>query len=1203
LRRQIEQADPGSLPEDAAKLASGDHPFVDLLDLIEKQRTLDDDEFIRKERSVLEAFGDLLRLAILRGRIAVSTKPNSVEDLISRGSSKPPASQDQALPSPTTVVTEVSSGRRGHRTMARPPSGRSGSSRRKHGDLERILGSDPNTGYIDIPLTVGPRQEKEGGIEEVDPEVVVPPPNDETGVAIDGLNATLSGLSPDSETVGEVRFEDSMLDQLDHGASRFVSLPGLDQETASPEAEEEFRHSANEEVISALDFESKMGCASRQILDRNEAVEGGRELDENERPTEVVERYASVTDLAVSALRSGPPYQPHKVRDVVSGLIRDQRFGLAYHLARCLEAEAPNYQQRVPPELLRAVCLGRQVRYEAGDIAGVLTEDFAAIGDGSVRSDDQSWDHAIHILRAASALRPALLAPRTNASRVLHSLHLPGLDTLFAYCRTVALFGDRLNPLDTNALKRVKDEAAWEEELASFVRDALRWSDQARQRSLAFAGATKVLHRWLEPGGVVSALLDPVVRNDRRRLGEIAEEAERLSVDSQIRREVDSSDRRMSGHRPRGEPIVATAYAQLKERMREAVTIARGWVDLHNSRPDHIPAHQQRMADDLRRELGNRHDRVIEELTNFSDEADHLTTTAAATVCRYTVQEIRQLFDREAEIRADEPDLRHLLHGELLLVPGLVLDEEWLPIGTGSESLAASILKVLADADRSWKGAYEDHSVARNHRATAMVIEYLETCPEDGMRLAGGFAESRSVDLHECRDALRRACDFARKELENATSQGLIREEERAKHDATIASIESSLTEIERFDVEHVRLVEIEAVMAKKRQRAIEEAWSRLDGSGIAADQPDRARIEQVLGRGDVLTANEYIQALIDGQPLPLSPERPDHFVQFFPDAFRQLEVTVTKRAERPDVEIVAKVRKGESLPGLNMREVPGAQAHRAARMLEAWFTAKKQRRINEEQVRTILETVGFKTQRIEVKKAGQRIRVEISADPLRDRDLCPIDAFGSLVNGQYRILCDWERSSEEDLLNELSESARDVAYIVFYFGRLTEARRRNLARLCHDPKRRRKMIVVDDILLIYLCGERGSRLPVFFDCTLPFSFAMPYTTAASLVSPEMFYGRSREIEDIIDPMGTCFIFGGRQLGKTALLRHVERTFRLPLEDRVAFWIDLKERGIGYAFGADQIQVALTEELKRHMVIPATVPASTGLDRVCIGSA
>ena len=103
---------------------------------------------------------------------------------------------------------------------------------------------------------------------------------------------------------------------------------------------------------------------------------------------------------------------------------------------------------------------------------------------------------------------------------MLHSLHLPGMDALFAYCQTIARFGDRLNPLDTNALKRVKDVAAWEEGLATFIRSASLWYDQARQRTLAFARATKVLHKWLESGGPIFALLDPVIRDDRRRLGQ-----------------------------------------------------------------------------------------------------------------------------------------------------------------------------------------------------------------------------------------------------------------------------------------------------------------------------------------------------------------------------------------------------------------------------------------------------------------------------------------------------------------------------------------------------------------------------------------------------------------------------------------------------------------------------------------------------------
>jgi hypothetical protein len=82
----------------------------------------------------------------------------------------------------------------------------------------------------------------------------------------------------------------------------------------------------------------------------------------------------------------------------------------------------------------------------------------------------------------------------------------------------------------------------------------------------------------------------------------------------------------------------------------------------------------------------------------------------------------------------------------------------------------------------------------------------------------------------------------------------------------------------------------------------------------------------------------------------------------------------------------------------------------------------------------------------------------------------------------------------------------------------MTEQRRRDLARLCRQ--RWRTFLVIDDAVVLYLCGEPGARLPVLFECTLPFTFLEPYTTTAGLVPPEMFYGRARERDSIIDPMG-----------------------------------------------------------------------------------
>ena len=80
--------------------------------------------------------------------------------------------------------------------------------------------------------------------------------------------------------------------------------------------------------------------------------------------------------------------------------------------------------------------------------------------------------------------------------------------------------------------------------------------------------------------------------------------------------------------------------------------------------------------------------------------------------------------------------------------------------------------------------------------------------------------------------------------------------------------------------------------------------------------------------------------------------------------------------------------------------------------------------------------------------------------------------------------------------------------------------------------------------------------------------------------------------------MGSCFIYGGRQLGKTALLCDIERSFHTPSEGQIALWIDLKTRGIGVDRPIDEIWQILTGEFKKLGVLPTNLPDHTGPDRL-----
>ncbi len=78
------------------------------------------------------------------------------------------------------------------------------------------------------------------------------------------------------------------------------------------------------------------------------------------------------------------------------------------------------------------------------------------------------------------------------------------------------------------------------------------------------------------------------------------------------------------------------------------------------------------------------------------------------------------------------------------------------------------------------------------------------------------------------------------------------------------------------------------------------------------------------------------------------------------------------------------------------------------------------------------------------------------------------------------------------------------------------------------------------------------------FQCTFPFTVANPYTPTSSDVPDELFFGRRRAMEQIADLHGTNLVFGGRQLGKTALLREVKRRYQAPRRGQYVVWIDIK---------------------------------------------
>lgn len=137
--------------------------------------------------------------------------------------------------------------------------------------------------------------------------------------------------------------------------------------------------------------------------------------------------------------------------------------------------------------------------------------------------------------------------------------------------------------------------------------------------------------------------------------------------------------------------------------------------------------------------------------------------------------------------------------------------------------------------------------------------------------------------------------------------------------------------------------------------------------------------------------------------------------------------------------------------------------------------------------------------------------------------------------------------------------------------------------------------LFIDEALVAFAATRRETRARTVFECGLPYGRFEPYTTDAGQIPAEMFFGREAEIRDILSKTADgCLVYGGRQLGKSALLSHISTTRHTPQEDRIIVRRDVKS--LGNAENTSAIWGHLNGMLSDHGVVRSE---SRTADDVC----
>ncbi|CAL9292599.1 hypothetical protein [Streptomyces sp. SudanB52_2052] len=959
-----------------------------------------------------------------------------------------------------------------------------------------------------------------------------------------------------------------------------ATVPGRSEEfVQGPENREvtDVRHEAEEPAAS--DGDTGAHTAAAQQAPELPPVDQGSFPAEPPEPRIEPSRPATAEPAVTSALGTATGTdtepatgtRPKDIEPILARLVAAKRFGLAAHLSQA--AERPETESAA----LRLAAASTLLYSRTGGAAQFIEE---SLHDWD--SHEGSDSEGLSLLLLPTLVRAALVTGAPVVGAQLRELAPQLPDALHEVATAVAertLQGALLIAPPRAVIAGVSQT---EGKLRAAV-DACQTLLTAPR--LRYQRASAMVQRWLAPTGLLGNVLTAIVSgapDAERRADELLEN---LARRTQIEAAIDEMDGALRSPGGRGiQGAGRNNVRQYVERVRDAV---REWRavkrDLEAGRSEENAWAFQAVAS-LRLTLLGLRERVAADLA-AAERSSAALAKATASVARDLFAEVFGGLDADSRAveTGPEPDVWQVLDAELYKARrNLLVDKP-------------TVEDLIEAVERTWDEAI-DLQVGRDAFGVVRTIVDLAdlgvlpaartlTLSNERRAQLGKVERVRHAALAE--EARQLTARLRRSQADEALTV-----EQDVSLQELLADARAQLESDGPGELAAVRrnLYRVEELLPRYREEAAGRLRARLAAlTDVSAE--DRERVLRNLDTDSLATAAELVYFLELGEPVPEIRSEDSHLEAFFPAAPDALPGGI-------DAELIEAVRArgryGDHAV-LDYAALSEEEAERAAAALELWsrLAATKDRiKINpRESLTPALSLLGYEARRarpLDDLPRGKDYRFfELADVHVTGRAWAP--AFGSQIKdrgGKLRALLIWGRPAAKLLISRILQDPDESSLLVVHFGTLDSRTRTELAAASKDTK---PIMVVDDAALAYLTAHGNRRVDPTTETLLPFSSVNPYIKEKrGQIGREMFYGRDRERKSIHDPAGTQILYGGRGLGKSALLADAGDRFE---EQRPGayrkLYLNLDKIGIGRgtALGAEAIWPTLDQELTREGVL------------------
>ncbi len=896
------------------------------------------------------------------------------------------------------------------------------------------------------------------------------------------------------------------------------------------------------------------------------------------------------------------------VEAALRALIDADRLAIAARFSGALESHG--HPGRLGADVLRATAASR-LSFESYDTS---VQAFSTLVNAASveKAGDAETEERRNVLLFGGLLRPAILMRELQIRQIVGDLNLR------SYGPTLAELQEAIQDLDYNFAPKVDDlaQAAGKPEVSrldAVRRELVAWHEQAKMRSGPCQPSTYVLNKIVS-SGEVGRVVDDVLAGKASldAIDAVIERfADRSAIETRAREINRGTGTRSKGHFPQislqymyrniGEGIdLLIRYRDVAQRDRKR----------KSSEIDQLP----RRASALQSKIEAARAGLRAEMEEAEEGLDR---TLAEWVLR-RIDELDQMLSGQ-DIQT-YGTLVAALGDELDLLPAGCQPLSPDPLRINLEGNPATAERgqlrqedrrvleaVLAGRILTPKDSFEEKIAAGAFSAAERLALRLSEEGEGQISLMARVAEARSERLnsldHEVGEVSRKLKDLAKIDLK--FQDQITREIDRLDEivfwinqwRGPVAVIEPEavmLRPLEVFQVPDI-IAGAERLIEEVEHAIKDDQIARLEQ--IAHDRTGmRREIESLKVEIDTMSpemVEDRLALIRDGRPIGEVRDRKSRvFVAFFPGF-----VEAAGREDWPSTAEAYEAAFSAEAEGEQLRIAPERRAP-AGELVSAWF--KMARQLQSDVTRpaalaSFLEALTFTVDKVHdvVRLPGVRQAClhEVRMGFQFKDFFCPPE-FGSKAHGRYKALIIGPNVLFEQIDDHLEQ---DVPTIVIVNERMSVEKRREFAR----GLRRRGVpaLLIDEMLTAFIAISTTSRLETLFDCGLPFGSVEPYTTAAGRLPPEMFFGREREIGLIYRrEVDGCLVYGGRQLGKSALLSHVEERYHNPDKGIIVQRREVNSLG-GRAEPASNVWSRIAQMLGDHGVVPSGETSEEGVTR------